>query len=285
VLSARRALTVALVLNAAFLGVEVAVGAWAGSLALLSDAAHMVMDVSALVLALGAAELARLHTTSGTYGLSRAEVLGAFVNAVLLLGACVYIVVEAVQRLATGAPPVPALPVLIVGAIGLALNLGSAWVLHRSDHENLNIRGAMLHMLADALGSLAAVVAAVALMYGYPSADPIASLVVAALVVVGAVRLLKDAGRVLLELPPSNMDVRRLREALHRVDGVTDVHDLHVWSIDGRSSLVSAHLVIGEGTPLDGTCSRAQHLLDDEFGVRHATLQVERAGTCALRCD
>lgn len=283
--SARGALLGALVLNASFLAVEFGVGWWTESLALLSDAAHMVSDVSSLVLALGAAELARVRTTSGTYGLARAEVLGAFVNAVLLVGACVYIVVEAGQRLALGSPDVPATPVLVVGALGMALNLGSAWVLARSDHGNLNIRGALLHMLADALGSFAAVIAALALMAGYPIADTIASLVVAGLVAVGAVRLLRDAGRVLLELPPDGLDVQRVREALHRVDGVTDVHDLHIWSIDGRSPLVSAHLVVGDGTAFEGACARAHHLLDHEFGVHHATLQVERVGSCSARCD
>jgi cobalt-zinc-cadmium efflux system protein len=283
-ISARGALTGALVLQATFLVVELGAGWVTGSLALLSDAAHMVSDVSALVLALGAANLARRRATTGTYGLARAEVLGAFVNAVALLGVCAWIVFEAVGRLFEGAPPVPAMPVLWVGAAGFVLNLGSAWVLHRSDHDNLNIRGALLHLLADALGSLAAIGAAVAMMYGIPAADPIASLAVAALVTVGTVRLLRDAGRVLLELPPAGVDVQRVREALHHVEGVTDVHDLHIWSIDGRSSLVSAHLVVGEATPFEGACERAHHLLDEKFGVHHATLQVERPGSCGGRC-
>jgi cobalt-zinc-cadmium efflux system protein len=282
----RWALGAALGLNGAFLVIEAGVGLWSGSLALLSDAAHMMSDVSSLALAMAAAQLARRPASAGsTYGLARAEVLGAFVNAVALLGVCVYVVVEAVVRVTSGAPPVPGVPVLVVGAIGLAINLGSAWFLHWSDADDLNVRGALLHMLGDALGSVAAMVAAGALMLGYPIGDPIASLVVAALVTVGSVRLVRDAGRILLELPPPGVDVARVRDALVAIEGVAEVHDLHVWSIDGRSSMVSAHLVIAEGASGEGLCARAHHVLDDEFGVHHATVQVERGSGCAVRCD
>lgn len=281
----RRALVITLGLNGVFLLAEAAAGWWTGSLALLSDAAHMLSDVSALVLALAAAQLATGRADANrTYGLARAEVLGAFVNSALLLAACAWIVYEAVLRL-TGEPPhVPGVPVLAVGVLGLAVNLGSAWALARSDAENLNVRGALLHMLADALGSVAAIVAALLLMLGVPGADAAASLAVAALVTFGAVRLLREAGRVLLELPPPGLDVTQVRDALLAVDGVVEVHDLHAWSLDGRTPMVSAHLVLEEEASFETVCRAAHSLLEDRFRVAHATVQPERGRLCGTRC-
>ncbi|MEQ1505242.1 MAG: cation diffusion facilitator family transporter, partial [Myxococcota bacterium] len=282
----RSALRWALGLNAAFLLVEVGVGWWSGSLALLSDASHMVSDVGALALAIGAATLAtRRASARMTYGLARAEVLGAFVNGLGLLAVCAWIVREGLTRLMLGPPPVPGTPVLVVGVIGLAINLGSAWALHGADPNDLNARGALLHMLSDALGSVAAIVAAGLLMLGYPGADPVASLIVGVLVAIGAIGLVRDAGRVLLELPPSRFDVQRLQAALAGVAGVCEVHDLHVWSVDGRTPLVSVHLVLAEAAPSDGVIRHARGLLRDAYGVRHATIQVDRTGDgCATRC-
>lgn len=283
---ARGALAAALALSGGFLGVEVAVGWWAGSLALLSDAAHMLSDVGSLVLALGAAQLAtRAVTARQTFGLARAEVLGAFLNGVALLVACAGITREAALRLWAGPGEVPGLPVLVVGVVGLLVNLASAWFLHRSEADNLNVRGALMHVLADALGSVAAIGAAILLMLGYPAADPLMSLGVAALVAWGAFRLLRDAGRVLLELPPPGLDVARVRDALLSVDGVVEVHDLHAWSLDGRRPIVSAHLVIGDGAGFEEVCGRAHAALHDGFDVDHATLQPERAdGHCHTNC-
>lgn len=281
----RRALGFALVASAVFLVVELVAGALTGSLALLSDAAHMVSDVGALFLALAAAQVAtRKADATMTFGLGRAEILGAFLNGVVLVFASIWIVVEAVGRLVAGAPEVAGMPVLVVGVLGLGINLASAWFLHGADHGNMNVRAAMLHVIGDALGSVAAIVAALLLMAGIPGADPVASLVVAGLVVIGAVRLLRDAGRVLLELPPTGLDVARVREALVGIEGVVGVHDLHAWSLDGRTPLVTAHLVVAEAES-DSVCQRARQLLDGKFGVHHTTLQVERPnGACATRC-
>lgn len=283
-----RALGWALGLNAAFLAVEVGVGWWSGSLALLSDAAHMVSDVGALVLALAAARLARRPANRFmTYGLVRAEVLGAFLNGLALLIVCGLIVRESVARMAAGPPEVPGAPVLVVGVVGLVINLASAAVLHRADHGDLNVRGAMLHMLGDALGSVAAIVAAVLLLFGFTLADPVASVLVAALVAFGAVFLVRDAGRVLLELPPPGFDVGGVWTALRAVDGVVDVHDLHAWSLDGRTPLVSVHLVVDADAAPEHVSARARTLLGGTFGVHHATLQLERPDhgePCAVRC-
>lgn len=278
----RTALAWALGLNGGFLLIEAGVGWWSGSLALLSDAAHMLSDVAALGLALGAAQLARARPTARmTFGLARAEILGAFTNSVLLLVACAWIFWEAISRLLGGPPDVPGWPVLVVGVIGLAINLGSAWALFRTDRDNLNVRGALVHMMADALGSLGAIAAAGLLFLGWASADAWISLLIGGLVVWSGYRVLKDSARVLLELPPRGLDVAALRDALLHLDGVEAIHDLHVWSVDGQSAMVSAHLVSDrpEGTIYDG----AKTMLHDRFGVVHATLQFERTDAeCAL---
>jgi cobalt-zinc-cadmium efflux system protein len=280
----RPALAVALGLNGAFLLIEAGVGAWTGSLALLSDAAHMLSDVAALALALGAAQLARRRASATmTFGLGRAEVLGAWTNGLLLLLACGWIAFEGVERLILGPPPVPGFPVLVVGAIGLAINLGSAFFLWRSDPENLNVRAALAHMLADALGSVGAVLAAVLVMAGLPAADPAISLLIAAMVTWGAVRVLRESGRVLLELPPARVEVPAIRDALLGLDGVEAVHDLHVWSLDGSAPLVSTHLVADPRAV--GIAARARRVLAERFGVTHLTVQVEDSEEACPQAD
>lgn len=281
----RRALAWALALNGIFLGVEAGVGWWTGSLALLSDAAHMLSDVGALVLALAAAQLARRGASAQmTFGLARAEILGAFLNGLVLLGACGAIVYEATHRLSHGAPDVPGVPVLVVGGLGLLINLGSVAALARSDRSNLNVRAALAHMLADALGSVGAMIAAVLLILGLPAADAAISLGVAALVAWGSARLLYDATRVLLQLPPPGLDVAGLRDALAASPGIVGVHDLHAWSLDGHHAIVSAHLVVAVGADAAVVCDEAQALLRERFGIEHVTLQPERAPGCASEC-
>lgn len=279
----RAALAWALGLNGLFLFVELGVGLWSGSLALLSDAAHMLSDVAALALALGAAQLARSPPSSTmTYGLGRAEILGAFTNGILLVIACAWILWEAAERLIGGQPHVAGWPVLIVGIVGLLINLGSAAALWRTDPENLNVRGALAHMLADALGSAGAIVAAIMLFVGWTSADTWISLAIGAIVAWGAVRILRDSGRVLLELPPRRIKVSAVREALMSVDGVIGLHDLHVWSLDGSTPLVSAHLVV---RPDASGVTQAAHEALVPFGGEHATLQIEVDGTDCAQVD
>lgn len=290
-----RALTWALVLNGAFLVVELVLGILTGSLALLSDAAHMVSDVAALVLALGAARLAtRAADTLRTFGWRRAEVLGAFVNGIALVGACAVIFWESGQRLISGSPELSPWPVLVGGVVGLAINLGSVWFLMRAGSDNLNIRGALLHMLADALGSVGAIVAAIGLWAGYPVADPVAGLLIAVLVLYGAVALLRESGAVLLQFTPPGVDTQALEQALGQLDHVSGVHDLHLWSLDGQRPILTAHLVLEEGALSNGGLDlialqdRAHALLRERFGVAHCTLQVELGdgcGGCTLHQD
>lgn len=282
----RRALAWSLVLNGSFLFVEAAVGWWSGSLALLSDAGHMLSDVAALALALCAAIIARRPASADrTFGWVRAEVLGGFVNGLTQLLVCAWIFVEAAERLLGDPPPVPGLPVLAVALVGLAINLGSVALLVRSDRENLNIRGALLHMAADALGSVGAALAALLLMVGFPAADAIVSVLIAALILYGTLRLIRDSGRVLLQLPPQHLDVGAVRRALVATPGVVDVHDLHVWTLDGHAPVLSVHLVVADADARDATRQAAVRALRERYGVRHATIQVELAtGDGAVPC-
>lgn len=277
----RRALRVALVLNTAFLVIELALGLYTGSLALLSDAAHMVGDVGALMLALGASQLAARAASPGrSYGWLRAETLGAFTNGLALVVACAFIIREAVERLLTESPEIQAWPVFVAGLVGLLINVGSALALLRADRNNLNIRGALLHMASDALGSLGAMVSAVFLWYGVGAADPIVSLFIAGLVLYGAVGLLRDSARVLLQFAPPGINELTLRDALMGAEGMADVHDIHVWTLDGQTVVLSAHLVPSPGVSARALRERAESLLTEHFRIAHTTLQVEGAGEC-----
>jgi len=277
----RRALGWTLALNTALLAVEAFVGWWTGSLVLLSDAAHMVGDVGAIALALGVAHLARRSASPNrSYGFARAEVLGAFVNGLALLVAVGFIFVTAIERL-TGHPPhVDAAPVLIVGIVGLVVNLGSAWFLHRAGGENLNVRGALLHMLADALGSVGAIVAAALLARGIYGADAAISLVIGVLVLWTTADLLRDSGRILLQFSPPDLRAQEVDEALRSVEGVLDVHDLHIWTLDGEHAVLTAHLVMVEGALPDSVRRAAEGLLSDRFEIEHSTLQPESGDSC-----
>lgn len=278
----RRALRWSLALNGVFLFVEAGVGFWSGSLALLSDAAHMVSDVSALALALVVAELARRPASSGrTFGLVRAEVLGAFVNALLLGGACVLLASHAIQRLHSGATEFHANPVLIVGILGLLINLGSAWLLARSDRDNLNVRGALAHMLADALGSVGAIAAALlASVFDMPAADPVLSLLICALILFGTWSVLRESTRVLLDFVPDNLPQERVETALRAIHGVHTIHELHLWSTGSRT-ILTAHLVPEVGADPAAVLAGAEHILRGHLGIHHTTIQIDPAGAGA----
>jgi cobalt-zinc-cadmium efflux system protein len=269
----------ALAANAAFLGVEIAGGFVFGSLALLADGAHMVSDVIALSMAYAAVRVAqRPPTDRHTFGFGRTEVLVAQANAVLLFAGAVAVVVEAVRRL--GSPhAVTAAGVIVVGVAGLAVNAGSASLLARHAHDNINMRGAFWHLASDALGSIAVVVAGIgAGLFGADRLDPIASIVIAALVVSAAFSLMRDATRVLLETVPSGLDVTVVRAALDEQPGVEAVHHLHVWTTGSEHAALSAHVVLGDTLTLHEAqlhAARLKQLLSDRFGIEHATLEVE----------
>jgi cobalt-zinc-cadmium efflux system protein len=258
---------------------EVVGGFLFGSLALLADAAHLTSDVLALGLALAALAFAqRPATERHTYGFERAEILAAQANGVLLFAGAVAIVVEAIRRL--GSPHhLDAAGVLAIGIAGVIVNVVSALALARTAHGNLNLRAALWHLALDALGSLAVVVSAVgALAFGTERLDPIASLAIAALVLVGAWSVLRAATRVLLEAVPSDLDIAALRDALDGEPGVEAVHHMHVWSLGSESSALSAHVVLSGPLSLHDAQERATELksmLASRFGIEHATLEVE----------
>lgn len=280
----RRVLALVLVVNAVFLMVEVAGGVVFGSLALLADAAHMLSDVAGLAIALLAHHLlTRPASERHSFGLQRAEVLAAQANGVILVASAGWIVFEAVHRLAnSGSYEVDGGGLLVVALLGLVVNVAGALLLARVEHGNLNIRGAVLHMAVDALGSVGAVVAGVAILVADATwVDPVASIAIAALVVVAAWSLLRDATRILLEATPKGLDPAVVTAALARADGVVDVHHLHVWSLASDTPALSAHVVL-EGEPslhdAQETGGELRTLLADRFGITHATLELECHG-------
>lgn len=275
-----RAMVVALVLTAALMIVEV-IGSFAtGSLALLADAGHMLTDVAALGLSLGAAWLtSRPATAQRTFGFHRAEILAALLNGLSLLVLSLYVIYEAISRL--WAPPAVESGLLLVIALaGLIANVVAGGVLLRSAGENLNVRSAYLHVVGDALGSLGALLAA-SLMYafGWYLADPILSLAMSLLLIWGAWRLLRETVDVLLEAAPASIDVVEVQRVLQAMPGVTNVHDLHVWSVASNFVALSGHIRIRNLSNTDHTQTLAQlrHVLHNRFGIEHVTLQLEPA--------
>jgi cobalt-zinc-cadmium efflux system protein len=275
-----RALVIALAANGVFLFVEIAGGLFFGSLALLADAAHMVSDVVALSIALVAQRLIRRPATAKhTFGLQRAEVIGAQANAALLFGVSAWIVFEAVRRI--GEPQtVQATGLLIVAAAGLLVNVVSAVVLEREAGHSLNMRGAVLHMTLDAAGSAAALVAGIGIaVWDARLLDPIASIAITALVLMSAWKLLRDATHVLMEGTPRGLDPHEIERFISDDPAVEGIHHVHVWNLASDMPALSAHVVIaGERTTLheaqvEGDRLRARVL--ERFGIEHTTFELE----------
>lgn len=266
---------VALLLTLSFAGVEALAGWWSGSLALLADAAHMLTDSSALGLAAGAAWLARRPpSTRHTYGLVRAEVLAALFNSVLMLILIGFIVHEAIDRLGTPRE-IAGNAVIGVAVIGLGINLLVAWILSRGE-ATLNSRAALLHVLGDALGSVAAISAGVVIVTtGWTPIDPLLSLLVAALILVSALRLLSEVVHVLMEGVPTHVRLEKVGQDLAALDGVLRVHDLHVWTLSSGTIAMSAHLEIRNLNDWPVILSASRQVMDDQHGIRHVTLQPE----------
>jgi cobalt-zinc-cadmium efflux system protein len=275
----RRRLTMTLALVLLYTGAEVVGGVLSGSLALLADAGHMVSDAASLGLALFAMWIAQRPRTPGhTYGFHRAEILAALANGVTLVVIAVFIVREAWQRLQS--PPEVAGPLMMAVAIGgLLVNLAGLGLLHGGRGHSLNLRGAWLHVLTDALGSVQAIAAgALIWAFGWHWADPVASVLIAALVVWSAWSLLRESVDVLLEATPRHLDVEEIRAALQAVPGVDDVHHLHVWTITSGFVAMSAHVVPKDAAP-PNLLWQLQRLLATRFGIEHATLQIEPRGS------
>lgn len=271
-----RALWLAFWLNLAFLILELVVGLLANSLALLSDAGHMVSDVLALAIALVAQRLGRVGPTgSFTFGLKRVPVLGAFGNALALLVIALFILWEAWGRF-QAPQEVIGWPVLVAGVAGLFVNVISAWWLHKSGDKSLNIRGALLHLAADALGSLGAIIAGVVLMTtGWLPIDAVVSVVIAVLIIIGAIPLLRDTVKVLLQSAPAGLDMQKLRETIEAGSGVQKIEDLHVWEVDAGRVVLSAILVTTNCmlADLEASAADLRQKLHDDFGIEHSTFE------------
>ncbi|GIH20093.1 cation diffusion facilitator family transporter [Rugosimonospora africana] len=280
----QRLLGGALALILAFMAGEVVVGLAAGSLALLSDAAHMLTDAASLILALIAMRLAVRPPRGGyTYGLRRAEILSAQANGMALLVLAVALAVEAIRHLVSP-PPVAGTPVLVTALVGIVVNLAATLLISRANRDNLNIRGAFAHILTDLYAFVATAAAGlVIILAGYRRADGVATLVVAALMVRAGVGLLRASGRILLEAAPAGIDPAQVGTRLARVPGVAEVHDLHVWQIGSDSPALSAHVLVAPGGDCHDTRRALERLLHDAYGIEHTTLQVDHKGDGLLQ--
>lgn len=282
-----RRVLIAALLTGGFMLAELIGGLVTGSLALLADAAHMLTDFAALFLAWFAFRLSRRPAdTSRTYGFDRLQILAAFANAVTLIVLVAWIAAEAASRL-LNPEPVMAGGMLVVAGLGLLVNIAAFAVLHGADRDNLNIRGALAHVMGDLLGSVAALVAAgVILVTGWTPIDPILSLLIAALIAVSAFRLLRDSGRVLLEAAPRGVDPDAVRaDLLDGIEAVEDVHHLHVWCLTPERPMATLHVRIAEGADAGATLAAVKARLKAQFGLDHVTVEVE-TGPCAdeARC-
>ena len=273
--SSRRVLFLSLLLTIGFAIVEAVAGWFSGSLALVGDAAHMLTDGLSLGFAAFASWLAtRAPSRRHSFGLGQVELLAAFVNALFMIAIVVAISTAAVDRL-MHPRPVEGETVTIVAVIGLLINLLVAWLLSRS-HHNINVRGALLHVLGDLLGSVAALVSGVVItVTGWTPVDPLLSLVIVALILFSSLRLLREGLHLLIGGVPFSTSLVEVGNTMAKIDGVVEVHDLHIWSLSAERMALSAHLVIDDLSHWPQILIAAQHLIDEHFGIDHVTLQPE----------
>jgi cobalt-zinc-cadmium efflux system protein len=276
-----RSLRKAVALTAIFLFVEIAGGIFTNSLALLSDAGHMLSDVLALSISLYAAYMIRkAPTAQKSYGYYRTEVLAALFNGVILAVVIAFIYIEAVGRF-LNPRPVKGMGVIFIGGAGLLVNLLAAWMLHGEEHD-LNLKAAYYHVLTDALGSVAALISGILIyLTGWYSFDPLLSFIIGGLVFYSAWTLIRDSISILMESVPKHLDPANIRQLVLLCEGVENIHDLHIWSIGSRSHALSAHIKIpAQKDPIEVRC-RVEEVLRKQFDLDHTTLQVEIADACA----
>lgn len=271
-----------LAMTSTFMVVEIVGGLWTGSLALLADAAHMLTDVGGLLLALVAIRFAaRPATPQKTFGYVRMEVLAALANAVVLLLLTIYILYEAWQRF-LAPPEILSGPMLVVAIVGLAVNLVSMKMLHAGSKESLNLKGAYFEVLADMLGSIGVILAALVVMLtGWTLADPIIGAGIGLFIVPRTWILLKGAVNILMEGTPPHVDIGLLERRLTGLPGVTAVHDLHVWTLTSGLDALSCHLVVKDITRSRDVLQAAQTAMQEDFGITLCTIQIEDVDLCA----
>lgn len=272
------AFAIGITLNLAYVGIEVAAGLWFGSLALLADAGHNLSDVAGLLIAWGGITLARRAPTARyTWGLQRSPILAALANALILVAACGVIMVESVQRLANPLP-VSGTVVMLVAAVGVAINTATALLFMRGRKADVNVRGAYLHMLADAGVSAAVVMGGLIIAQtGWAWIDPVLGLAVAAVILRGTWGLLRESLALAMDAVPAGIEPAAVQCWLGGLDGVTAVHDLHIWPHGTTDAVLTAHLVMPAGHPSDEALANIAHALHHRFGIGHATLQIEAA--------
>ena len=275
----RRALTLVLFLTASFTVVEVVGGLLTGSLALLADAGHMLSDNLSLGLALFAAWLAgRPATPERSFGYQRAEILAALFNGATLVAISIWIFVEAYSRLREP-PEILGSPMLAIATLGLLVNAAGVVILSRSAGENLNAQGALRHVIADALGSIGVMVAAlVIILTGWRYADPLVSVAIGLLILASSWSLLRDSTNILLEATPRGIDAEELGRKMAGAEGVIEVHDLHIWTITSGFPALSAHVLVGQREDCHARRRDLEALLAREYGISHTTLQVDHVG-------
>jgi cobalt-zinc-cadmium efflux system protein len=280
----RGQLVIALALTGGFLVVEVLAAVWTGSLALAADAGHMLTDVGGLALALFAVWIAsRPPTPAKTFGYYRVEILAALVNALVLLGVSIVILIEAYRRILAPREVLGG-PMIVVAALGLVVNVCSAWFLHRDAERSLTVRAAYLEVVSDALTSVAVLGAAmVVTVTGWSVADPIVSAAIAIVIVPRTLGLLRQAVNVLLEGVPAHLDVSEIEEAILKVGGVKGVHDLHVWTLTSGREAMSAHVVVDDLGESERILESLHAVLHARFGIDHTTIQLDREPRTVLR--
>jgi cobalt-zinc-cadmium efflux system protein len=278
-------LRVILVLTSFFFVVEVLGGLWTNSLALLSDAGHMLSDMFALGLSLFAFWLSsKKPSPTKTYGYYRFEIVAAFINGVLLILIALWIFGEAYSRFQHPAT-VKSIPMLFIAIIGLMINLLGIYLLHTAATENLNIRGALFHLIGDAAGSVGAITAAIVIsLTGWTLFDPLVSVLIGLLIIYSAWRLLWDVVNILMQGVPPYIDLDNIKQAMLSVDGVTGLCDLHIWSLTSQVDTLSAHVVVEDMGRNKEILQKLTRLINDKFGINHVTLQIEDegVGTCRL---
>jgi cobalt-zinc-cadmium efflux system protein len=275
----RRALGLVLLLTATYMVVELVAGLLTGSLALLADAGHMLGDVGALGLALGAAWLAsRPATPDRSFGFQRAEILAALVNGLVLVAIAIWIFVEAISRL-NDPPEILGGWMLLVALVGLAVNVVAASILMRAAGESLNVQAALRHVFADLASSVGVAIAAIVILVtGWEQADPIAGMAIALLILASTWSILRDSVVILLEATPSGIDAREVGRRMAAAEGVVEVHDLHIWTITSGFPALSAHVLVARGDDCHARRLELEQMLAGEFGLEHTTLQVEHVG-------
>ncbi len=280
-----KSLAISFLLISSFAIVEVIGGIITGSLALISDAGHMVTDAFSILIALLAQIIASKKLSKNmTYGLYRIEAVAAFFNGIFLIGLLAYIVYEALERF-QNPREILGLPMLIIAFIGLIVNIIAMFILSKASHHNINIKAALLHVITDTLGSVAAIIAGISVYFWeLYIMDPILSLIVALLLLPSTYNVIKNSLSILLEFAPKNIDIEEIENKIRQVEGVIDVHDLHIWSITSGNDILTVHIVT-DSISSSQTILKSVHEIALEYGIHHTTVQIEKVGfPCPETC-